>query len=404
MSAGTFARPVKPTEEQFKADIAAVGAIDAIPTILDVVCRTTGMGFAAVARVTEDRWIACAVRDDISFGLLPGGELEVHTTICDEIRDSGAHVVINHVAESEYFRAHHTPLQYGFQSYISVPINLPTGEFFGTLCAIDPKPAELDNPAVVGMFRMFADLIAFHLNAVRRLDQQEIELRDERQTAELREQFIAILGHDLRNPLASIDAGATALSMMPQGSDITPVVGLIQRSVSRMSGLIENVLDFARGRLGGGIGIHRSREDQLRPTLEHVVQELQSTWPGRAVEVDWQISHPVSADFARIAQLSSNLLANALHHGSASEPVRVFAQTTASTFELQVSNGGAPIVPELMEHLFKPFSRSAVKPGQQGLGLGLYIASQIAEAHDGTLTVESDARATRFTFRMPSHT
>ena len=70
----------------FEADLAAIDRIQAVPTILEVVCRTTGMGFAAVARVTEDRWIACAVRDDVQFGLRPGGELKLETTICHEIR------------------------------------------------------------------------------------------------------------------------------------------------------------------------------------------------------------------------------------------------------------------------------------------------------------------------------
>ena len=104
------------------ADIAAVARIDAVPTILEVVCRTTGMGFAAVARVTEDRWIACAVRDEIEFGLKPGGELKVETTICDEIRAERRAVVIDHVAEDEAFCGHPTPAMYGFQSYISMPI------------------------------------------------------------------------------------------------------------------------------------------------------------------------------------------------------------------------------------------------------------------------------------------
>src|SRR3712207_2752361 len=90
-------------------DIAAIARIEAVPRILEVVCRTTGMGFAAVARVTEDRWVACAVRDEIDFGLKPGGELEVATTICDEIRASGKAVIIDHVAEDPHFSDHHTP-------------------------------------------------------------------------------------------------------------------------------------------------------------------------------------------------------------------------------------------------------------------------------------------------------
>ncbi|WP_132250483.1 ATP-binding protein [Methylobacterium segetis] len=153
----------------FQSDILAVENIPAVPTILDVVCRTTGMGFAAVARVTEDRWVACQVKDDIAFGLQPDGELKVETTICHEIRQSGMAVVINHVAEDQAYCGHPTPAMYGFQSYISIPIVLPDGTFFGTLCAIDPKPAQLDRPEVVGMFKMFADLIAFHLDAHARL-------------------------------------------------------------------------------------------------------------------------------------------------------------------------------------------------------------------------------------------
>src|SRR5688500_6682687 len=127
-------------------DVAAIGRIDAVPTILDIVCRVTGMGFAAVARVTEDRWIACSVKDEIGFGLEPGGELRVETTICHEIRQSRSAVIIDHVAEDAEWRDHHTPAMYGFQSYISMPIILPDGHFFGTLCAIDPKPASLNRP------------------------------------------------------------------------------------------------------------------------------------------------------------------------------------------------------------------------------------------------------------------
>src|SRR5688572_4648632 len=175
--------------EDLQADVAAIARIDAIPTILEVVCRTTGMGFAAVARVTEDRWIACSVRDDIQFGLQPGGELKVETTICDEIRDSRQPVVIDHVAEDAVFCRHPTPALYGFQSYISMPIVTANGEFFGTLCAIDPRPARVSKPETIGMFKLFADLIAFHLDAHKRLAASEATLLNERESAELREQF-----------------------------------------------------------------------------------------------------------------------------------------------------------------------------------------------------------------------
>ena len=151
-------------------------AYDAVPTILDVVCRTTGMGFAAVARVTGKRWIACRVLDHINFGLQPGGELKVETTICHEIRESREPVVINHVAEDEAYCGHPTPAMYGFQSYISMPIIRRNGEFFGTLCAIDPAPARLKNPETIGMFKLFAELIAAHLDANEELSETEDSL------------------------------------------------------------------------------------------------------------------------------------------------------------------------------------------------------------------------------------
>jgi GAF domain-containing protein len=148
------------SEKNPDKDVAAVLRIPTVPMILDVVCRMTGLGFAAVARVTDKQWIACSVKDDIGFGLEPGGELALETTICNEIRDHRRAVVIEDVACDAQWSHHHTPKQYGFRSYISMPITLPNGDFFGTLCAIDPKPARLGTPEILGAFELFAQLIA----------------------------------------------------------------------------------------------------------------------------------------------------------------------------------------------------------------------------------------------------
>jgi signal transduction histidine kinase len=385
----------------FQADIAAIGSIEAVPTILDVVCRTTGMGFAAVARVTEDRWIACGVKDDIAFGLEPGGELQVETTICNEIRESREAVIINNVAEDGIYCGHPTPLRYGFQSYISMPIILPDGRFFGTLCAIDPRPARLKTPEVIGMFKLFAELIAFHLDANEQVATSEARLLDERRTSELREQFIAVLGHDLRNPLAAISAGAELLLKTPLTDRATRMVGIIRGGVARMSSMIDDVMDFARGRLGSGVTLDRSPTVSLEPVLRHVIAELQASLPTRAIEASIVLDRPIACDRGRIAQLLSNLLANALAHGAATSPIWVKAAVDENWFELSVANGGEPIPDAVLERIFQPFSRGAVKPDQQGLGLGLFIASEIARAHGGTLDVASSPEETRFTFRMP---
>jgi signal transduction histidine kinase len=399
----------------FQADVAAVAAIAAVPTILEVVCTATGMGFAAVARVTSDRWIACGVRDEIAFGLRPGGELDVATTICQEVRQSGEAVVIDNVAEDALYCSHPTPALYGFQSYISVPIRLPDGSFFGTLCAIDPRPARLRAKETIGMFKLFADLIGFHLGASARLASSEASLASseaslasteanlasERRTAELREQFIAVLGHDLRNPLAAISGSAELLQRMQLDTKAARMVTIIQRSVARIGGLIDDVMDFARGQLGGGLTLDRTSEAALAPVLHQVVAELRTSFPDRRIETEIAIDRTILCDRTRIAQLLSNLLGNALAYGAPATPVRVRAVTEGDYFELSVANSGDPIPQAARERLFQPFARGAVRPTQQGLGLGLFIASEVARAHGGTLDVASSEAETRFTFRMP---
>jgi GAF domain-containing protein len=139
---------------------AACGDSDEIRAILEEVCAITQMGFAAVARVTDERWIACQVLDKIEFGLKPGDELALKTTICDEIRESGQLVVIDHVAEDPTWRTHHTPALYGFESYVSIPVLLHDGTFFGTLCAIDPHPRALRASAVVERMQRLARVVA----------------------------------------------------------------------------------------------------------------------------------------------------------------------------------------------------------------------------------------------------
>jgi len=326
----------------------------------------------------------------------------VRTTICDQVRESGKDVVIDHVAEDEDFCGHPTPKMYGFQSYISVPIFRPDGRFFGTLCALDPKPARLNTPETVGMFKLFADLIAFHLDTQERLKFGEAALEDERHTAQLREQFIAVLGHDLRNPLNAIAGGAKVLLKTPLSEQATPVVEMIQSSAVRMAGLIDNVMDFARGRLGGGLSLIRTVDPGLESTLKQIVTEARIAWPNRSIRCELTISRPVACDGARIAQMFSNLLANALTHGDPDGPVWVHARSDDSGFELSVANLGEPIPPDIVDRLFQPFSRASTEPGQQGLGLGLYIALEIARAHEGSLNVVSSPEETRFTFRMPN--
>ncbi len=230
----------------------------------------------------------------------------------------------------------------------------------------------------------------------------EESLGAERRTAELREQFIAVLGHDLRNPLSSINAGMRLLIKQPQNERSAMVIKAVEGSVTRMARLIDDVLDFARGRLGGGIKVVEHSDQQLGPLLEPVIEELRASHPDRTINSHFDLSAGVRCDPGRMRQLLSNLVGNALKHGADTHPINIQASISQGTFELSVTNAGEPIPPEAMTDLFEPFVRQKKSENLQGLGLGLYICSEIAKAHDGTLTATSSPTETRFTLRMPA--
>lgn len=381
--------------------MAAVKRISAIPAILDVACQVTGMGCVAVARVTADRWIACSVLDHADFGLVEGSELPIAATRCNEVRGSQSEIVIDDVLNDPMSANHCMPSIEGLQSYIAVPVRLTDGSLFGTLCALDAKPSRLKDTPIVGMFRLFAQLIARDIDDHRTVNESQARLAESLETAELREQFIAILGHDLRNPLAAFEAGTQLLKNEPQTAKGEFIIEQLKATAHRMAALVNNMLDLARGQLAEGLTIHPDATQSLSATLGQVVAEMTAAHPDRVIHLSYCLTRPVAADHVRIGQLFSNLLGNATAHGSAEHPIRVHACIENDHLELSIANGGKAIPPEVLKRLFQPFYRGHHAQDAEGLGLGLYIASQIAQAHGGSLDVVSDENETKFTFRMP---
>jgi signal transduction histidine kinase len=252
------------------------------------------------------------------------------------------------------------------------------------------------------MFNLYADLISFHLNAFEQIAFTEARLAEEHKTAELREQFIAILGHDLRNPVGAILNCAQLLVRMKLDEKSVRLANIIQDSSFRINGLIDNILDFARGRLGEGIIINSDEEDKLDIILNQVIAEMRAIWPDHIIKTRFKLAEPVNCDGKRIAQLFSNILGNALTHGKADTPVKVEAISGDGEFKLSVFNYGDKIPAATMDRLFQPFSRGEFKSGQGGLGLGLYIANEIARAHGGKIEVLSTSEETCFTYSMPA--
>lgn len=379
----------------------AVSRLESVPMLLRIVCDATGLGLAVVARVSASRWTACAVLDRIGFGLRVGDELDVSTMLCREVRESLAPIAIDHARADRLYRDHPAPRRYGFQSYVSVPIVLPDGSYFGNLCALDPEPAQVSDARTLGMFTAFAQLIGVQLENDRRADSHRAALHDERSTAELREQFIAVLGHDLRNPLNVVATNTQLLAAVAQDGPTHEIAQRIERSVRRMSGLIDDVLDFARGRLGGGFDVRLKDVHDVGQALHDVVDEARSTHPGRRIEVSIDAPHAVRCDRTRVQQLAANLLSNALKHGAPEAPVQFSAAVTQGAIVLTVRNQGEPIPGEDLRRVFQPFWRQAGSR-REGLGLGLFICAEIARAHHGRIEVMSSRdHGTTFAAHLP---
>lgn len=384
------------------ADIATISRISAVPAILQVVTEMTGMRFAAVARVTQNSWTACAVLDNLGFGLKPGGELDLASTLCFDSMNSQQPIVIDNASQDPLYCNHHTPKIYRFESYITIPVFRTDGSFFGSLCALDPEPAKLRDSNIQSTMESFSRLLSLQIDDEESQQRTEIELFKERENAELREQFIAVLAHDLRNPLFAITTASERLLRKSPDPGTHDLVQHILRCGHRASQLVEDVMDFARGRLGSGIPLTFSTCNDLAHVLQHVISEVQSVRPDRSIQSHIGPLSGIRCDSGRLAQLLSNLLANAIAHGSTTSPVLVEALKLDTVFSLSVTNQGTPIPPDVLPLLFHPYSRPGNDTPQAGLGLGLYIASQIALSHGGQIGVSSDQQhGTVFTVTLP---
>ncbi|WP_340269550.1 GAF domain-containing sensor histidine kinase [Sulfitobacter pontiacus] len=384
----------------FQSDIEMLAASETVGTLLETVMLATDMRFAAVARVTTDRWVACRTVDEVNFGLSEGDEIGIDQTFCQSVRETSEKVMFNDVATDDVYRNHPIAAQFGIVSYASIPIFRSNGSFFGTLCAIDTEPRDVKHPRVVAMLEMFADIIGRSLETEERLEAQERLVEHERQMAAVQEEFVAVLGHDLRNSVAALNAGVRQLDKEPLSDKARKILPLMGTSIHRMSELIDNIMLHAKSRLGGGIRISATPDAGLEDALNHVVEEVRAAAPDHKITVDLDFDRPVSCDAARVAQAVSNLLSNAVRYADDGSEVAVRGRVSGAEAVISVANRGAPIPESLKQKLFQPYQRGDQTKGE-GLGLGLHIASSIAVAHSGQIDVTCDDGLTTFAFRLP---
>jgi signal transduction histidine kinase len=218
-----------------------------------------------------------------------------------------------------------------------------------------------------------------------------------------KEKFLGILGHDLRTPLGAV---ITSAKFMREMGGLAPTVdklaGTILSSGERMNAMVDDLLDFTRSRLGHSIPIVRQPAD-LERLLHASVEEVKAAHPKVVLKLETSGNLRGDWDGARLSQVLSNLLSNAISHGSTGTPVTVQARGEANSVVFTVHNFGSPIPRDRLEHIFNPLSRSATSSGNSDhLGLGLYIADQVVGAHHGTIEVSSSLEdGTTFTVCLP---
>lgn len=399
--------------ENFEQNVEDIQSIKILPTILNVINQSTGLGFVAVARVTPNKWLTCGVLDNLNFGLTPGDELQVETTICHEVRQADKLVVIDHVDNDEIFAKHHTPLQYGFQSYISVPITLQDGTFFGTLCALDPAPNKLNNAKVIGMFTSYAELISFHLDAIEKMRLKDLEIK--KKNFQL-ESFDFVSSHDLQEPLRKIQMFSSVIlekNNQNLTNEVVRYLDGIKNESQRMRNILNDLLVFSEYK--------KSSQEFLATDLNSIVENIRKRLSKEFSECNGKIvldelpSVPIMPD--QIEQLFYNLIINAITFRSNHCDLEISISSkiekgidlsyekldTNTTYcTLTFTDNGTGFDPRYNEKIFGMFNRLDKEKHCNSTGIGLTIARRITENHNGFIIANGNLnKGASFTVYLP---
>lgn len=388
-------------------DLQTVQQISIVPTMLDVICSLTGMGYAAIARVTEDRWLACSVKDNVNFGLPAGEELKIETTICSEVRHSRTEVVIDYVDMDEHYKNHHTPKMYGLQSYISFPIILRNGEFFGTLCAIDSKPVVVNRPEVLGTFRLFSELLAFHLESIELVNRSQSALKESDKiltyTNNENELYRQISEHDIQEQVRKIALFSDVLMNNIQTNSIekTQTTAVKINAISnQLSNMMRHVTKFSEAK--------HNKDSYIPTNLNLVVEELcidlKTQLSNKNIQVAKGNLPVINGTPAHLKDLMYYLLKHALLFRHTNLPciVNIYSKKIPGidlntlTYdnqpinycEITIEQTGLDIEQEHVKNIFAIFMHMNGKLPDVTYSTGLAYCRKIVQNHGGVITAD----------------
>lgn len=235
-----------------------------------------------------------------------------------------------------------------------------------------------------------------------RMDFQEVALSNENMVKRARETLLATLGHDLRDPLQAIMMAARMIEVREHSPSSSNLSKRISSSSSRMHRLISQVLDISRLQSGMGLDIQRRPVD-VRKMVTEIVNEARMAYPDNEIILEAEDCGEIELDGDRISQVVSNLLSNTRHHGEIGTPSTLIAFRRDDVLTLSVSNHGPAIPMAVREHMFKPYKKESMgnQRNARGLGLGLYIVSEIVNGHGGKIDLNCDHHIITFTVTLP---
>ena len=293
------------------------------------------------------------------------------------------------------------PVGEGELTILALPLGLHSE--LGTIVA-GSKRADFPAQTEKLLLSVAANQAAIGLQEARLLFEQKQAQAELSRGVAYREQLMGILGHDLRNPLWAVLGMTELLQLDASSPKVKENLDIIKLAATRMSEMIETILDYTRIRFSDGeLPISRA-EMNFGEMCRGVVDEALAAYRGRMISLETFGDLSGQWDAARLGQVVSNLVGNAIAHGDEKRPVELIARADSTAVTLDVVNRGPTIAAEQLATLFEPFVRGAGSDrgqGRGGLGLGLYIAKQIVSAHGGTLTAWSLDGTTKFTVKLP---